>query len=80
MSAGILLNHDSAIWLECANNASRLRASTGLMSIVVVMRASASAIWARISGVTLRGPGTSSPSSRSAAHIFCQALRRIAVR
>ena len=80
MSGGILLNHESWIWLACASSASRLRPSTGRMSIVVVMRPSASAICRMISGSAGRRSGTSRPASRSACHTFCQSLPRIAVK
>ncbi len=49
-SGGILLNHDSLIWLACAISAACLRASTGRMSMVVVMRCSARPL-CRFSGV-----------------------------
>ena len=80
MSGGILLNHDSEIWLPCANKASRLRPSTGRMSTVVVMRCSdASACRCRSESMSSKS-GTSAPSSRSASHIFRQSLPRIALR
>jgi len=51
MSGGILLNHESCIWLAWASRASRLRLSTGRMSTVVVMRCSVSAICRITSGL-----------------------------
>jgi hypothetical protein len=78
-SAGICENHDSLIWLPCANSAARLRSRTGRMSMFVLIRRSDSSILRSSSGLRLSASGISTPSSRSASHSCCHSLRRIAI-